>query len=138
MKLIAKVITRYIVTDSSLISKTESLTNLLTDHYTGCKLSRAIALSELIRVSISLDCSTEFFNGIKIEILYVISVDRCSFGTGRALCDSSNTIPSNSLRISSRSILYIKSTVLYASFIKSLTSFVPYKWFKISHNLFPP
>ena len=50
MKLVAKIVALSIVADDRSVGQAESLSRLLTDRNTGCRLAFAVALCEFIRI----------------------------------------------------------------------------------------
>jgi hypothetical protein len=127
MNLITKFVAFGIVTDIGFIRQTERFALLLTDRYSGRKLSGAIAFSELRGISVSLNRRAEFLSGYKVEILNVICVYRACFCTRRTLGTSSLTIPSIALRISSTGCLRVKNTLIYTGLVITFAGLVPNK-----------
>ena len=116
-----------VVTNSGTIAQTKHLTSLLTYTNTIGETSGAVASSELVRISISLDSRTEFLGRPQIEILNVICIKRSRFSTRRAFSNSSETVPSNTITVAV-GVHNIKNTLLYTSFIKTLARSIPGKF----------
>ena len=116
-----------VIANSGTIAQAKHLTSLLTYANTISETSRTVASSELVRISISLDSRTEFLGRPQIEILNVICIKRSRFSTRRAFSNSSETVPSNTITVAVGTH-NIKNTLLYTSFIKTLTRSIPDKF----------
>ena len=128
MDLVAIIVALCVVAKSSSVAKAESLTGLLANCNTLSKSRRAIALSKLIGIGISLDSGAKLFVGYKVEILDIICIESGRFCTRRALGNCGQAIPSNTLGITAAAINGIKYAVLYAGFIKTFSGFIPYNF----------
>ena len=128
MDLVAIVIALCVVAKSSSIAKTESLASLLANCHALSKSCRAITLCKFIGIGISLNGSTELFIGDQVKILNIVCIESSCFGTGRALGNCGQAIPSNALRIRALGVKRIKHTILYAGFIKTFSGFIPYNF----------
>ena len=128
MDLVAIVIALCIITKSSSIAKTESLASLLANCHALSKSCRAITLSKLIGIGISLNGGAELFIGYKVKILNIIRIESGCFCTRRALGNCRKAIPSNTLGIVTFAVNSIKHTILYAGFIKTFSGFIPYNF----------
>ena len=135
MQLIAVVVAVNIVTDDSTIAEAEHLSGLLADCHAGCNFSRAVALSEFIRISISLNSRAELLSRHQVQILDVIRVNRRRLRTGGAFGNSGKTIPGNALIIKTAGLNRVENAMVYAGFVQTFTGFIPNKF---THRFVPP
>ena len=117
-----------IITDSSSIAQAKDLTLLLTDHDAGSKLSRAVAFSEFIGISIRFDSCAKFLIAKQVEILNIICIQRSSLSTRGAFCNGSQTVPSNSLGVFAIALNRIQNALLNTGFEKTFADIVPCKF----------
>ena len=115
----------YVIANSGNVRETKGLSRLLTDTHTSSKFSRAIALFELLRISIRFNSTAKLLNRHQSKILDIIRIQRSSLSARRGFGNGGQTVPSNTLRISAASSHGIKYTLLYTGFIKSFTGLVP-------------
>ena len=128
MDLVAIVIALCIIAKSSSIAKTESLASLLANCHALSKSCRAIALSKLIGIGISLNGGAKLFIRDQVKILNIICIESGCFCARRALGNCRKAIPSNTLGIVAFAVNSIKHTILYAGFIKTFSGFIPYNF----------
>ena len=134
MELITVVVILSIITDCGSVAEAEALSVLLTDVYTVCELCSAIACVKLFRTGVCLDGCSEFLSGTNVEVLDIICIELCGFGTGRCFVNGCKAVPCNTITIYS-AIHRIKYALLDTGFIKLFTGLVPCKY---CHYVFPP
>ena len=128
MNLICKVVKFGVITQCGNIRHTEHGALLLTNNYACSNLSRAIALSELVRIHISLDGAAELLSRPHRQILHVVSPQVGCFSARRSLGYSSKAIPSHTIAIFlSSCVIRIKYALLVTGFIESFAGLVPSK-----------
>lgn len=93
--LVAVGVTVGVVTLERAVGKTETATILLTGHDARGDLCGAVALSELVRVGVSLNGSRELFSRGQGEVLDVVCVESGRLSSGGALRNRSQTVPSD-------------------------------------------
>ena len=124
MQLVAMTIAVNVVTDNSSITQTKDLTSLLTNLHALGDRCRTIALRKLLGISIGFDRAAKVLGRHQVQILDVICIQRSSLGTRGRFSNSGQTVPSNALGIYAVS-RNVQNTMIYASFIQTLTSLIP-------------
>nr|DAU77971.1 MAG TPA: hypothetical protein [Caudoviricetes sp.] len=126
--LVTQTVTLDVIADSGTVREPEHASRLLADAHAR-QDHGAVALSELIRVGVSLDGAAELLSRHQSKVLDVVCVNRRRLSAGRGSLDRGKTVPDNAVSVLLvRLVVRVENSVIDTSLVETLADLVEFQY----------